>query len=393
MKTIIYIVLVLFLMAQPAFAADSQLLVTTDKALNDKWYKVRGEDGPALFTNSKAFTDQEVSVGILYANPGVDANGRAKILFDLKIVYPDGNSSGNPNIRVVDAKLSNTKVIRLGEELARISFHDPGRYAIQATVKDIISGKTEKLESTIDIAALSNTKYFQDNISFKTWLNNYYQRKPVEKIIDGIIYFSHSDKQLREKNFFQIAAFFGKVLDDNQYMVPYLLDLYPQQDSDTKFIIMCFLPYINYDLSQFIGKLSEPERTFYFQWEKERLPYPVTGIDYAKKMTIPESIKMAYLMDMLWGNFFASGEYEPVRRLVDCLELGKFKGGLEKYKQTKAKDDEENAARDMAYQAARWSIKSNVMNHQLVRNYCDFIYENEQLSPIVRQELKEILGR
>lgn len=121
------------------------------------------------------------------------------------------------------------------------------------------------------------------------------------------------------------------------------------------------------------------------------IQYPASGIK--EPATIKESIKVSYQLDMVWSYFFASGEYQPIKQLVDVLELSKFKGSLDKYKQTQSPADEENAAKELVFKAARWSIESNIKQHRLVKNYCEFIYATEGLSPIVKQELKEALGK
>lgn len=98
-------------------------------------------------------------------------------------------------------------------------------------------------------------------------------------------------------------------------------------------------------------------------------------------------------LDMLWGTFFASGEYKPIKQLVEVLELGQYKGNFNKYKESQDAAYEEKAALDLVYQVAKLSIDSNCRQDKLVRDYCNFIYENENLSPQAKQELKEILGR
>ena len=89
----------------------------------------------------------------------------------------------------------------------------------------------------------------------------------------------------------------------------------------------------------------------------------------------------------------ASGEYKPVRALVDVLELGRHTGYFDKYTQSKREEDQAKAACDLVYRTAKWSLNSNKQQHQLVRDYLYYVYHNEPISEQVKSELEEILGK
>lgn len=39
-------------------------------------------------------------------------------------------------------------------------------------------------------------------------------------------------------------------------------------------------------------------------------------------------IKNPYQLDMLWGEFSASGAYKPIQKLIQTLDYGKYEGEL-----------------------------------------------------------------
>jgi hypothetical protein len=374
----------------PIYATDSILLVTKDKAVSDKWFKIMAQDVPQFRSTSSIFQNQQIAVVVFYKEPSTDSTHQAKICFDLKIVFPDGNSTERKDIKVLDGKISEAKMVRLSEEIPYLTFDEPGTYQIQVSVRDIKAKTMQIHKKTIEVKEYSNNKYFNDINTFSIWMNTYYQSLTPEKIIDGMLFFAHGDPKIRNKSFPQVSVFFGKTLSDNQYLIPYLLKIYPEQDNDTKIMILGTLPYIKHDYSEFINHLPDNEKRFYFEWQNQNIQYPDSGIK--EPTTIKKSIRICYQMDMLWSYFFASGEYQPIKQLVEVLELGKFKGGLEKYTQTNSSVDEENAAKELVYKAARWSIETNIKKHRLVKDYCEFIYTQENLPPRAKQELKEILG-
>ena len=114
-------------------------------------------------------------------------------------------------------------------------------------------------------------------------------------------------------------------------------------------------------------KMSKEENETYQKILTERLPDPYGEINNPSQL------------DMLWGIFLASGSYKPIIKIVNTLELSEYKGYLNKYKTSdKAEDDRKKAIYDTIYQAANWSLKSNCSQYSLVKDYCNYIYENEK---------------
>jgi len=377
---------------QPICAAESILLVTSDKtAVNDKWFKIMAQDVPQFNSTSSIFQNQQVAIVVFYKEPSTDSAHQAKIFFDLKVVFPDGNCTEQKEIKVIVGKISEAKIVRLSEQIPYLTFDKPGNYQIQVSVRDMNAKTVQIHKKTIEVKEYFNNRYFNDINTFSNWMNTYYQSLTPEKIIDGMVFFAHGDPNIRNKRFSQVSVFFGKALSDNQYLIPHLLNIYPEQDNDMKMTILGTLPYIKHDFSEFINQLPDNEKQFYSEWLNQYIQYPDRGIK--EPTTIKDSIRISYQMDMLWSYFFASGEYPPIKQLVEVLELGKFKGSLEKYKQTKSSADEENAAKELVYKASRWSIETNIKQHRLVKDYCEFIYAQENLPPYAKQELKEVLGK
>lgn len=376
---------------QPIYAADSVLLVTSDKAFSDKWYKTMAQDAPRFNSTNSVFQNQQVALAVFYKEASMNSAQQAKIFCDLKVVFPDGNCTEQKEILVIDGKISEEKIVRLSEQVPWLTFDQPGSYQIQVSVRDMNAKTVQMHKKTIEVKEYASNRYFNDINTFSIWMNTYYQHQTPDKIIDGMSFFAHGDPNMRKKSFPQVSVFFGKALNDNQYLIPYLLKIFPEQDMDTKMMILGTLPYIKYDFSEFISQLSDNEQRFYAAWLKQYIQYPGSGIKVPTN--IKESIRISYQMDMLWSYFFASGEYAPIKQLVEVLEFGKFKGSLEKYKQTSSSADEENASKELVYKAARWSLETNIKQHKLVKDYCEFIYAQENLPPHAKQELKEILEK
>jgi hypothetical protein len=390
---IIFFILLLFFI-QPIYASDSKLMITNDKAVNDKWFKVRSEDVPKLVSTTQVLQNQELMLLVFFMEPGRDASSNAKIYYDLKISHLGGSTLvDQKHIKVIDANISSAKIVRLSQEIPTMSLNEPaGKYLVQVTVKDEVSNTVQTHQQEIDLKEYSSKNYFTDTNTYNSWGESYYKKLMPEKAIAGLLFFSNLDIEVRNQGYSFACGFYSKILNDNPYLIPHLLKLYPEQSDAAKAAILSMLPYLKYDYSEFIKQLNENDKSFYTVWQKKCYPYPADGIQ-VKPTKMADCIRISNQMDMLWGTFFASGEYKPMKALVDLLELGQYKGNFDKYKESKDPAYEEKAALDVVYQTAKWSIASNCSQHTLVKNYCNFIYENENLSPQAKQELKEILGR
>jgi len=374
-----------------AKAADSMLVVTTDKALNDKWYRTKAQAAPVLVPTRTAFANQEVTVAVFYHTPGLDAASRARIVYDLKIVYPDGNFTENKDLTVVDDKLEAIKIVRMGAQTAKVAFATPGVYSIEVTVRDSVAKTVQTHKSALEVKDYSPAGYRVAEGGLNEWMMNYYRNPSPEKALDAVAAWTRQGPEARGRHFHEAAGFFGKVFSDNPFLIPFLLKSYNEQDRDARIMIMALFPYIKYDFSAFIAGLDEADRRFCAEWPQRCIPYPEEGIkDVA---SAKEAVLAGYQMDLLWNRFFAGGEYRPIKMIVDVLDWGRYKGSLERYKQTRTAAAEAAAAKDVAYQTARWSLGRFIRQHALVRDYCSFMLEKERLSPVARQELKALLDK
>lgn len=376
------------------YASDSKVLITADKAACDKWFKINSEAVPHLTKVNQAFRYQDLSLLVFFKEPGLDRNGRAKIYYDVKVISPDGSILvDQKHVKVIDGIISNDKIVRLSDETLQLTFEEPpGKYLVQVAVKDDIANTVQKHQEELEVKEYTYDKGLDNADASYDWMRNYYKTFTPEKALDGLLYFANTDAKSRNKDYYFICGFYSQFFNDNQYLIPHMLKAYPNQSKDERTLILSLLPYINYDFGSFIEQLSDNEKKFYNEWQAKCLKYPTDGVSihFSKLQDVTVA---SYQMDMLWGTFFASGKYEPIRQLVRLLDLGQYKGNFNKYKEAKDTVYEEQAALDIIYQTAKWSIESNCKQHLLVKDYCCFAYDHENLPPQAKQELKEILGK
>lgn len=99
-------------------------------------------------------------------------------------------------------------------------------------------------------------------------------------------------------------------------------------------------------------------------------------------------------IDMLWGDFMATGNPETVRRVVSALNLGRYDGAMDKFKNTqKTEEDKKRAVLDSAYQTVRWSLVMNCLQHPKVMETCEALLKGDDLSPVERKGLEDVISK
>jgi len=100
----------------------------------------------------------------------------------------------------------------------------------------------------------------------------------------------------------------------------------------------------------------------------------------------------AELLDILWGNFFATGDMKPIKRITEALKLYKYSGALDKYKQSKGTEqDKQEAYYEATCKAAIWSLSANSRTHPKVLQYCKEIGKDLTISKAERDLLATII--
>ena len=86
-------------------------------------------------------------------------------------------------------------------------------------------------------------------------------------------------------------------------------------------------------------------------------------------------------LDALWAYFFATGQKEPVRRIVSALNYENHSGALEEYKTSQqTEQDKQDAILDSIFRPALWSLESNIKQHPRVAEICGVLFKGKSLT-------------
>jgi hypothetical protein len=369
------------------FGIDCKVIISGDYSISDKFNKIPFEAIPVLATAGTVYKKEYFTVNLLINGCKPDGSGMADSVYDIKIIKPDGKIYiENSNINAINTKISNPQIFLMAGTVLKVCFEPEdqfGDYSIEINLRDNISKDSKDFKSSLKLVKFEYKKFFDDDDSLNKWMNGYYFNPDPGKAIDAFLYFNASKISDNKNSFWPCIAFFQEIFSNNTYLFPFLEELFESRDNKTKMNIIFLYKICGYDLKGLTGKMSKDEAG-----KIGKAVEAVNIPDIYGKITSPSQL------DMLWGTFLASGSYKPVLAIVNSLELCKYKGYIERYKTSdKTAEDYKNAMSDAIYQSARWSLGSNCSQHRLVKDYCNYIYDNEKLSGDVKNELGEILGR
>jgi len=84
---------------------------------------------------------------------------------------------------------------------------------------------------------------------------------------------------------------------------------------------------------------------------------------------------------VLWGRFFASGRFAPIRELTALLAYHVYKDVPEEYRKLAEKPAEPptGLSKGIVFRAVIWSLGSNIEQDKVVRDYCEGILLRREL--------------
>jgi RNAse (barnase) inhibitor barstar len=246
-----------------------------------------------------------------------------------------------------------------------------------------VSKSSREVEVSINLVPFAMGDSFTSDRAVGKWTMEYYSNPEPERIIPALDRFVKVDQDWLTEKAYQLV-FFQHVFADNDFIFENAAKQFGNFTSDEKKRLILMAVLTDNDAFDEIIK-GRDLRKFY---------------KFAKTIRLPNTsgdINTPDHLDSLWGEFMATGKYEPIRKLVSSLKLSTYMGTLEKIKAGELdKNDKEimrQAYLEAAWGSALWSLTSNCVQIPQVYKYCIFMYENEDLEDDIKRQLYLILQR
>lgn len=380
--------ILLMAIAGQSFAIDGLLIKTIDYSFQEKWNNTLGASIPAISSCDKVFKKQYFFLTAIAADYSSNSQDLSEVQYSIQITKPDNSIYfKQEHLPLVKGKIINKNNLQMSDAILEVCFQDHdafGKYKIEVEIIDRVSGKSKIINSDITLAPLLSYKQIQvkDDDAFSDWFLKYYENPKPEEAMAYYKYYAHSKLSENEAGFWPLFSFFLEIAKHNTYLWPQMIDDYENQDVKTKIYLLYLLTYSNIGTTDFFNGLVGDEKETYLKLNAS----PLT--DFYGTIVDPSQL------DMLWGNFTASGSYQPILKLIKTLDYTKYQGYIEKYKNSKQTDnDRQMAINNAIYNSLVWSLSSNCKQHKLVKEYCDWAFQYETLTVVQRDELNKILKR
>jgi len=216
---------------------------------------------------------------------------------------------------------------------------------------------------------VSSETEFKSQEEFGKWLTYYYLNPEPANIVQAVRYMSESGFLENEQSYPPIFGFLAGVFKSNPSKVSsWVNDLSSLKDSSYGVVV----------LGLWYANLPDSKERVYAVLEKRPVLKKQFNFLYQGSSMGIHEIPLEqgpWVLDALWGNFMATGNTEPVARIMEALPWIDVKGETNKL---------------LVAGAARWSLTSNAEQHEKVMAICES--EIKKQSPAVQEKLKSVIA-
>ncbi len=355
------------------------LLPSIQYAHEDIWAKTPNGRGPAFAVTSQVVRGQSLHLVVTGALFATDAEKRAEVHYRISSVRPDGSPGATTgNLKFISGPVNtDTRMLRKAAEQSAWVFDgdDPlGTWRLVLEATDTVSGVTVKNVQNI---TLRGDELLQEALPADfdqgRWLMTYHLRPAPHQLLAAVRFVAeHPPAGAKPRRDLENGAwlgFFEQVLADNPWLLPHVVARLEQCTGREQELIATCLAYAKRAELSFHETLSGKAREAFMPHRLQNWPVP-----------IPEPLDGTQL-DVLWGRFFASGRFAPIRELVAVLAYHPYKAALDDFKKLERKPASVpvEVKKSAVFGAAVWSLGSNIQRNKIVRDYCEGILLRKEL--------------
>ncbi len=375
------------------FGYDLLVIPTFMVNLTDQINFVMPNRGLQITTFSKVERLQPFSLNIAIGIKKPLAS-ELKLIGNVVVTAPDGKQNTVLKDKELFSLPAGAKGLIFAPSFLSISFDPPdknGKYQFSVTLKDA-AGEIKKQSAEVELVDSITDFRMMDSKEFSKFLTFYYTKPQPERLLAALNYFlSEGITELRTKNratqAMPILWSLALIFRQNPQFFDELAKMSGTDRPKDQYLAVLFYN---------IGK------EFTESCKSKINPYILKQISRYKKPLISETdeIKFPQQLDLLWGEFFATGKFSPIKRIVSALQkkpelsIPEAKAFSDSGKKLTA-EQRRNLINHVTRTAALWSLRSNIKQNGLLLAgfyletiYAKKLYPDEQAALFISGILK-----
>jgi hypothetical protein len=363
----------------PEGSMHVMLFPTIQYAHDDIWNRTPNGRGPAFAAANQVVRGQPVHLVVSAAMFATDADRLAEVSYRIRSVRPDGSDgAGTGDLKLIPRMVvEDPRLIRMAAEQSAWSFDagDPsGTWRLVLEATDRVGGRTVRVEQPI---TLCDDELVQEVLPAGTdlgrWLMNYHFRPMPHQLLAALRLAAElppaGTRPRRDVENGPWLGFFEQVLADNPWLLPHLVARLDASSGREQELLATSLAYAKRDEHGFFTTLNGRTREIFLRHRLQNWPVPGPTPTNGTQL------------DVLWGRFFASGRFAPIRDLTALLAYHPFRDAPDEFKKRAEKPATipVEVTKGLVFRALVWSLGSNIQRDKVVRDYCEGILLRREL--------------
>ena len=319
-----------------------------------------------------------------------------KLIGDVAVTAPDGKQTAVLKDKVLFSLPAGSRGIIFSKTFLSVSFDPPdknGKYQFTATLKDPSGKYAVKTQSAnVELVDAITDFRMMDSKEFTNFLTFYYATPQPERLLAALNYFlSEGITELRTKNratqALPVLWSLAKIFRSNPQFFDELAKM-----SGTDRPKDQYLAILLYNIGK---EFTEP-------YKSKINPHILKQMSRYKKPLISddEEVRFPQQLDLLWGEFFATGKFAPIKRIASALQK-KAELSIQEAKTINASGkkltakERQNLINHVTRKAALWSLQSNIKQNRLILAgfyletiFAKKLYPDEQSGSLISGILK-----
>ena len=369
---------------------DAVIVATTQSAEFDIWQKMPKGATPHISSTNKIYFNEKFALLPIVYNASVK-DGRFKLSYSITASAPDGESMVIVENANFEGEKKSISDILNCPDVIDIKFdkqYQNGKYAFTITVVDAISGQKVSNTTYVDVCKWIQPESLKDAKLLEQAFFTFYT-KPSPELLYSMFFSKDMKFEQPDAPYglnYMILGFFRAGFNTYKFLVNEILQNFDTYTNHEKARIMLLMRVLEKPLIK-EERLNKNQIAYQKKLAQAEIPNPYE--DW-------HPVLAAIQLDLLVGEFYATGTYKPVRRIMNLLaneqQFKKSEEMIAKKSRPKTKSEWNEFTMGILHKIAITALIRNSNASDLFDQYCVWAVENNDLPKDSIVVAKRIFG-